>query len=63
MMERPGLEMWYNFVMLYPLAKVISAAAEENTEAPAELKEADEPEETAEPEGTEEPEETAEPVN
>ena len=21
MMERPGLEMWYNFVMLYPLAK------------------------------------------
>ena len=24
MMERPGLEMWYNFVMLYPLAKVIS---------------------------------------
>ena len=24
MMERPGLEMWYNFVLLYPLAKVIS---------------------------------------
>ena len=24
MMERPGLEMWYNFVMLYPLAKVVS---------------------------------------
>ena len=63
MMERPGLEMWYNFVMLYPLAKVIGTAAEEKTEAPAELKEADEPEETAEPEGTEEPEETAEPVN
>ena len=24
MMERPGLEMWYNFILLYPLAKVIS---------------------------------------
>ena len=24
MMERPGLEMWYNFVLLYPLATVIS---------------------------------------
>ena len=24
MMERPGLEMWYNFVLLYPLAKVFS---------------------------------------
>ena len=24
MMERPGLEMWYNFVLLYPLAKVLS---------------------------------------
>ena len=24
MMERPGLEMWYNFVLLYPLAKVVS---------------------------------------
>ena len=23
MMERPGLEMWYNFILLYPLAKVI----------------------------------------
>ena len=23
MMERPGLEMWYNFVMLYPLAKAV----------------------------------------
>ena len=22
MMERPGLEMWYNFILLYPLAKV-----------------------------------------
>lgn len=24
MMERPGLEMWYNFILLYPLAKVVS---------------------------------------
>jgi len=24
MMERPGLEMWYNFILLYPLAKVMS---------------------------------------
>ena len=24
MMERPGLEMWYNFILLYPLAKVFS---------------------------------------
>lgn len=24
MMERPGLEMWYNFILLYPLAKVLS---------------------------------------
>ena len=24
MTERPGLEMWYNFILLYPLAKVIS---------------------------------------
>ena len=24
MMERPGLEMWYNFILLYPLAKVIN---------------------------------------
>lgn len=24
MMERPGLEMWYNFILLYPLAEVIS---------------------------------------
>ena len=23
MMERPGLEVWYNFVLLYPLAKVV----------------------------------------
>ena len=29
MMERPGLEMWYNFILLYPLAKVTS---KENTE-------------------------------
>ena len=26
MMERPGLEMWYNFVMLYPLAKAARKA-------------------------------------
>ena len=24
MVERPGLEMWYNFILLYPLAKVFS---------------------------------------
>ena len=24
MMERPGLEMWYNFILLYPLAKVLN---------------------------------------
>lgn len=24
MMERPGLEMWYNFILLYPLAKIVS---------------------------------------
>lgn len=24
MLERPGLEMWYNFILLYPLAKVFS---------------------------------------
>ena len=24
MIERPGLEMWYNFILLYPLAKVAS---------------------------------------
>lgn len=24
LMERPGLEMWYNFILLYPLAKVAS---------------------------------------
>lgn len=29
MMERPGLEMWYNFVMLYPLAKVFSRSGTE----------------------------------
>ena len=27
MMERPGLEMWYNFILLYPLAKNISSMA------------------------------------
>ena len=29
MMERPGLEMWYNFVLLYPLAKVVSKVGTE----------------------------------
>lgn len=33
MMERPGLEMWYNFVMLYPLAKVVSKAETEAAES------------------------------
>jgi len=32
MMERPGLEMWYNFVMLYPLAKVVSKPGTEPAE-------------------------------
>ena len=27
MMERPGLEMWYNFILLYPLAKVAQESA------------------------------------
>lgn len=29
MMERPGLEMWYNFVLLYPLAKVVNKVGTE----------------------------------
>ena len=47
MLERPGLEMWYNFILLYPLAKVVSKPG---TEKPA-----------AEEQGTEEPE-TEEPA-
>ena len=31
MMERPGLEMWYNFVLLYPLAKVAQTAGTTQT--------------------------------
>lgn len=30
MMERPGLEMWFNFVLLYPLAKVASKPGTES---------------------------------
>ena len=30
MMERPGLDMWYNFILLYPLAKVMSKPSTEN---------------------------------
>lgn len=30
MMERPGLEMWYNFILLYPLAKVIGKPGTES---------------------------------
>ncbi len=30
MMERPGLDMWYNFILLYPLAKVISKPGTED---------------------------------
>ena len=30
MMERPGLELWYNFVLLYPLAKVVDKVGTEN---------------------------------
>lgn len=38
MMERPGLDMWYNFILLYPLAKV---ACKPGTEPePAEAAEA-----------------------
>ena len=29
MMERPGLELWYNFVLLYPLAKVVDKVGTE----------------------------------
>ena len=48
MMERPGLDMWYNFIMLYPLAKVISKPG---TESVLEFANAVEPEpdEEAEP--------------
>ena len=40
MMERPGLEMWYNFVMLYPLAKVSAKAVSQKEEAPDTVPEA-----------------------
>lgn len=30
MMERPGLDLWFNFILLYPLAKVISKPGAEN---------------------------------
>ena len=33
MMERPGLEMWYNFVLLYPLAKAAQTAGTAQTAA------------------------------
>ena len=47
MIERPGLEMWYNFVMLYPLAKVaVQANLKQESEKPEEEKK---PEETEEP--------------
>lgn len=41
MMERPGLEMWYNFILLYPLAKVAggqtaAAVQDENSDDTAE---------------------------
>ena len=32
MMERPGLEMWYNFILLYPLAKTVEKAGTEPAE-------------------------------
>ena len=50
MMERPGLEMWYNFVMLYPLAKVVSKPGTETAERDdlEETAERDDCEETAE---------------
>lgn len=31
MMERPGLELWYNFILLYPLAKVADKVGTEST--------------------------------
>ena len=52
MMERPGLELWYNFVMLYPLAKVAGKASVKKETA--EVSEASEAEETAGAEGSEE---------
>lgn len=30
MMERPGLEMWYNFILIYPLAKVVGKVGTES---------------------------------
>lgn len=39
MLERPGLEMWYNFILLYPLAKVFNKP---RTEKFLELDETDE---------------------
>jgi hypothetical protein len=39
MLERPGLEMWYNFILLYPLAKVFNKP---RTEKFLELDESDE---------------------
>ena len=48
MMERPGLEMWYNFILLYPLAK---AAGDTGTEIP-EAGEMEKPEEKDESEGS-----------
>ncbi len=51
MMERPGLEMWYNFVMLYPLAKVLTGSADSDNEVPGE------------PEGSGEAEASGQPAN
>ena len=45
MMERPGLEMWYNFVMLYPLAKIAGRAC---TAAVENVNSAEAPENSAE---------------
>ena len=35
MLERPGLEMWYNFILLYPLAKVVCKPGTEKPEEQA----------------------------
>ena len=47
MMERPGLDLWYNFVLLYPLARFAGEKAWFD-EVPAEEPQ---PEEAQEPQG------------
>ena len=35
MMERPGLDVWYNFILLYPLAKIANDPLEKVVAAAA----------------------------